>query len=270
MRPVNLIPSDERRGQRTAMRGGPAAYIVVGALLAALAGVTVLVITDNQISDRKAEVAQLKQEDAVAKARAQRLAAYTQFGGVRDQRVATVTSLADSRFDWERVMRELSLILPDDVWLTSLTGKVSPSVQIEGEANIALRSSIQGPALELVGCASGQEAVARFVSALKDIDGVTRVGVQSSLLGEQQAAGDAAPVISDAAANTSGCQTRDFVAQFEIVAAFDAAPTAVTGTDAGVSPTAPAPSTTDGVVPAATSTTTTPTSTPASTPASGG
>ena len=52
------------------MRGGPPAYIVVGALLAALAGVTVMVITDNQISDRKAEVAQLKEQTAVAEARA--------------------------------------------------------------------------------------------------------------------------------------------------------------------------------------------------------
>jgi Tfp pilus assembly protein PilN len=264
MRPVNLIPSDERRGERTPMRGGPAAYIVVGALLAALAGVTVLVITDNQISDRKAEVAHLKQQEAVTKARAQRLAAYTQFGGVRDQRVATVTSLADSRFDWERVMRELSLILPDDVWLTNLTGKANPTVQIEGEANIALRGSIQGPALELVGCARGQEAVARFVSAMKDIDGVTRVGVQSSQLGGQVAGGDAAPTLSGAGtSSTSGCQTRNFVAQFEIVAAFDAAPVAASGADAGAVPTAPVPSTTDGSAPASTATTsTTPTSTP--------
>ena len=52
-----------------------------------------------------------------------------------------MTSLADSRFDWERVMRELSLILPDDVWLTNLTGKASPAVQIDGEANIALRAA---------------------------------------------------------------------------------------------------------------------------------
>ena len=36
------------------MRGGPLAYIVVGALVAALAGVTLLVITGNQISERKA------------------------------------------------------------------------------------------------------------------------------------------------------------------------------------------------------------------------
>jgi Tfp pilus assembly protein PilN len=269
MRPVNLIPPDERRGERTAMRGGPAAYVVVGALIVALAGITVLVISGNQISDRKAEVARLTQQNAAVKARAEQLAAYSNFGGVRDQRVATVTSLADSRFDWERVMRELSLILPDDVWLTNLTGKVSPSVQIEGEANIALRATIQGPALELVGCASGQEAVARFVSALKDIDGVTRVGVQSSQLASQGSAGGSAPAISGAGATASGCQTRNFVAQFQIVAAFDAAPTLAATPDLGGSSTAPAPATTDGVVPAATQTTP-PTSAPTSTPAPGG
>ncbi|MGZ8665782.1 MAG: PilN domain-containing protein [Solirubrobacterales bacterium] len=255
MRPVNLIPSDERRGERTAMRGGPAAYIVVGALVAALAGVTALVITDNQISDRKAEVTRLKEQEAVAQARAQRLAAYTHFGTIRDQRVSTVTSLADSRFDWERVMRELSLVLPDDVWLTNLTGKANPTVQIEGEANIALRGSISGPALELAGCARGQEAVARFVSVLKEIDGVTRVGVQSSQLGSQGAGGDAAPSLSGVSTSTSGCQTREFVAQFEIVAAFDAAPVATAG--AGAVPSTPAPSTTSGAAPAST-----PTSTP--------
>ena len=40
-----------------------------------------------------------------------------------------------------------------------------------------MRAAIAGPALELSGCAKGQEAVAGFVTALKDIDGVTRVGV---------------------------------------------------------------------------------------------
>ena len=172
-----------------------------------------------------------------------------------------MTSLADSRFDWERVMRELSLILPDDVWLTNLTGKANPTVQIDGEANIALRASIGGPALELAGCARGQEAVARFVSALKDIDGVTRVGVQSSQLGGQSGGG-AAPTVSGTATSTAGCQTRDFVAQFEIVAAFDAAPTTATGTDAGADHRAGALDH-DGAAPASTpATTTTPTSTP--------
>lgn len=217
MRPVNLIPREERPGERKPMRGGPLAYVVVGALAAALLGVTVLVATGNQISERKAEVAQLESERSTVEARAQALDAYTQFHNVREQRLMTISSLADSRFDWERVMRELALVLPGDVWLANLTGTASPAVAPSGAANVSLRSSIPGPALEMVGCARSQEAVAGFVTALEEIDGVTRVGVQSSSLPSGSTEG------GDSAA-ASSCQTRDFIAQFQMVAAFDAAP----------------------------------------------
>jgi Tfp pilus assembly protein PilN len=242
MRPVNLIPTEQRHGQRAPMRGGPLAYIVIGALVAALAGVTLLVVTDNQISDRKAEIVQLERKDAAAKARAAKLDAYTQFRSVHDQRIATVTSLADSRFDWERVMRELALVLPSDVWLTNLTGTDNPAVTPDGAASVSLRTSVPGPALALIGCARSQDAVAGFVQALKDIDGVTRVGVESSALGSESGGGS---VSSGSASGGGGssCQTRDFIAQFQIVAAFDAAP--VVSTEAtGATEAAPAPEST--------------------------
>ncbi len=38
MRPVNLIPPEERRDGTAKLRGGPLAYILVGALAALLAG----------------------------------------------------------------------------------------------------------------------------------------------------------------------------------------------------------------------------------------
>jgi Tfp pilus assembly protein PilN len=216
MRPINLIPEEERRGQHAALRSGPVLYIAIGALVAALVGVTALVLTDNQISERKAEAAELHREDAAAKGQAERLAAYTAFRSLHDQRLATITSLADSRFDWERVMRELSLVLPSDVWLTNLGASVAPGVSIEGGGSSAasgLRGGAAGPALELDGCATGQEAVAGFVTALRDIDGVTRVGVQSSGVGEEGGGGA-----------ESDCRTRGFIVQFAIAAAFDAAP----------------------------------------------
>jgi Tfp pilus assembly protein PilN len=227
MRPVNLIPVEDRRDGHGPMRTGLVPYLLVGALVAALVGVTALVLTGNQISDRKAEVVQLKREDAAATARAERLAAYTQFNTLHEQRVATVTSLADSRFDWERVMRELSLILPANVWLVSLDATASPDATSGSEggggssSGANLRSSAPGPALEISGCASGQEAVAGFVTALKDIDGVTRVGVQSSELSEQA---EGAGATEGAGSGGSDCRTRDFIAKFEILAAFDAAP----------------------------------------------
>ena len=182
MRPVNLIPLEERRGAHAPLRSGPLAYILVGTLIAALAAVTSLVLVDNQIGEREAEVAELSREDKAAAAKVARLAAYTEFRSLSEQRVSTVTSLADSRFDWERVMRELALILPDDAWLTGLTATASAETGVSGGAGSGLRGSVPGPALELSGCAAGQESVAGFGTALKDIDGVTRVGVQSSEL----------------------------------------------------------------------------------------
>jgi Tfp pilus assembly protein PilN len=220
MRPVNLIPPEQRRGEHAQLRTGPVMYIVLGALGLLLIGVTMLVLTGNRISDGKAEVATLEREDAAAASKAERLTAYSQFKALSEQRIATVRSLADSRFDWERVMRELSLVLPGDVWLTSLTASATPSdsTGAEGGSASGLRGAIAGPALELSGCAAGQEAVAGFVTILKDIDGVTRVGIQTSEL----------PSKGNEAGSGSGggddCRTRESIAQFSLVVAFDAAP----------------------------------------------
>lgn len=241
MRPVNLIPSEQRQ-EHSAIQGGPA-YILVAALVAVLAGVTLLVTTNNQVSDKKAEVNKLQREVIAANTRSGRLSAYTGFASVRDQRVAAVTSLADSRFDWERVMRELALILPrGDAWLTELSGSVSPEVQAEGGGSVTLRASVPGPALELIGCAKSQDAVAGFISALKDIDGATRVGVQSSQLTDSAGSAEAT---TDAAGPGASSECEERTTKFEIAVAFDAAPAPPTATTEEVTveegPATPAP-----------------------------
>jgi Tfp pilus assembly protein PilN len=226
MRPINLIPPEDRRGDSAPLRTGPLPYIVLGVLVAVLLGVAGIVLVNNQISESKAEVAKLEGEDSIAAARAQKLSAYTNFRDMAEQRVATVQSLADSRFDWERVMRELSLVLPGNVWLSGLTASASPDAGVEGGGGGTLRAQVPGPALELNGCATGQNAVAGFVTALKDIDGVTRVGVESSELGEEEEESTGAS--TEVGANTSStgeeCRTREFIAKFAMVVAFDAAP----------------------------------------------
>jgi Tfp pilus assembly protein PilN len=226
VRPVNLIPPEQRSDGHKPMKSGPLAYIVIGALVAALLAVTLLVVTDNQISESKTEVAELQREQATIQARANKLAAYTQFHSVREDRVAAVVSLAESRFDWDRVLRELALVLPGDVSLDSLTGTAKPGVTPEGAPSLPLRASIPGPALEMTGCAASQDGVAGLIQALKDIDGVTRVGVESSSTGES------------GSAESSSCEGGTSVARFQIVIAFDAAPVP---TEAAPTEAAPAP-----------------------------
>jgi Tfp pilus assembly protein PilN len=245
VRPVNLLPPEERahvRGEQ-----GVLAYGIVGGLALVLLLVLFMVMTGNKIDDKNSELSALQAREQAAQAQAQALAPYAEFASLSQARDATVSSLAKSRFDWERVLRELALVLPENVWLTSVTGTVSPAVTVEGQAGNTLRGQAPGPALELIGCADGQETVAAFVAALKDIDGVTRVGLDSS---ELPVAGTTASGGDSAGGDSGDCRTKDFIAQFQIVVAFDAVPapestTAVPGT----------------TTPAATGTTTAPQST---------
>jgi len=266
VRPINLIPRDER-SDKAPIRTGPIAYLLVGALALALGAVTLVVLTNNKVSDHKAEIATLRQQETEARARAEQLAPFTSFSSVEQQRTATIESLADSRFDWERVMRELSLVIPGDVWLTDLSGSVGGGSTTSGSTSTSTTgdisadtSSISGPSLQITGCAAGQDAVAAFLSALRDIDGVTRVGLTSS----ERPSGDTTNASADSAggAGNTDCRTRDFIAKFEVVAAFDEVPIpqipeAAPGAPSTASPAAP---TTPAGSPPAAGTETTPAS----------
>jgi Tfp pilus assembly protein PilN len=232
VRPVNLIPKDERRGDRAAMRTGSFSYVLLGGLAVALLAVAVLALTSKQISDRKSEVAQLQQQEQAAQAKAQSLQAFVDFRAMQESRSATISSLAQSRFDWQRVLNELARVLPSNVWLVQLTGSVNPSVTPANDPGIQMRSSIQGPALELVGCTTGQDAVAGLVSNLEEIDGVTRVGLESSEANTSDSTSTAGAATTSDSGSGAGtdCRTRDFIVQFKIVVAFDSVPAPATAT----------------------------------------
>jgi Tfp pilus assembly protein PilN len=231
MRPVNLIPADERRGDRAAMRTGSFSYVLLGALAVAVLAVAVLALTSKQISDRETEVAQLQQQEAVATAKAQSLTPFIDFRAAQESRAGTITSLAQSRFDWQRVLNELARVLPTNVWLTQLGGTANPSVALSNGPSLTSRDSVQGPALEIVGCTVGQDAVAALVSRLQEIDGVTRVGVQSSERSDESGAVSDSSTGSDSSGGqVTECRTRDFITKFEIVVAFDEVPAPSTAT----------------------------------------
>ena len=218
MRPVNLIPPEERRGSERASKGsGALAYAIVGVLAIAVLAVGASTHFGNQISESETEVAQLEAQVAAANARAQSLTSFTSFQELRDNRVATIDSLAQTRFNWERVMRELARIIPENVAITNVTGTATPAVVVQDEAGIGIRDTVPGPALEVVGCSLGQRNVARFIAAIHDIDGVTRVTAAEGVRGDIETE-------EGTAATSSGTCGRSGDSAFEIVAAFDAIP----------------------------------------------
>ncbi len=249
MLPVNLIPPEDRRGETAPTRTGGLAHAVVAILGIALAAVIGVVFLDKSVADRAAEATRLEGQETALQARASSLSSFATFQQIRDARVATIDSLAKSRFDWERVMRELAIVIPAHVWLTNLTGTVAPGVEVENGASVPLRASVPGPAIELIGCGRSHRDVARFVAALQDIDGVTRVTAAEST--KPETATVASSSSADSIATGDECRTRNSVPKFQIVAAFDAVPaTASSGMDATptVPATAAAPTEADGGV----------------------
>ncbi len=122
MRPVNLIPPEDRRGERAPLRTGPLAYVLVGALAARLRRGLPAVSTGNSITEREASSPRWSRSSRRATARAA-LQRFTELRVARAAaRRATVDPLAQSRFDWERVLRELAFVIPADVWLSPADG----------------------------------------------------------------------------------------------------------------------------------------------------
>jgi Tfp pilus assembly protein PilN len=228
VRPVNLIPPEDRRGDHAPLRAGSLSYVIVGGIAAVLVAVVALVLTQNSITDRENEIAQLEVARDAATQRAQALAPYAEFASLQEQRELTISSLAQSRFDWERVLRELAIIIPADITLNNL--EATTSGQAEGGTESAAGVGT-APSMVMAGCAPSHDAVAAFVAALKDIDGVTRVGLDNSTK-----AGDAEGSGSAAAESGEGCTGPDKRTSFGLTAVFDGV---AVPADAAAAPAAP-------------------------------
>jgi Tfp pilus assembly protein PilN len=218
VRAVNLIPGEVRRG---GVRSGGSVYVLLGLLGVLVAGVAFNVLTNNTIADRRAQVDTLQEQVQAAQAQATQVQPYRDFAALAQARVETVRQLGASRFDWPRAFAGLSKVIPDNVWLTSLLGTVTPGVTVEGSASgttSTLRSSITAPAIEMTGCTTNHDSVARLISRLRLMDGVQRVSLADSAKADQSASGGG---------GGSGDDCRHGHAnfpQFDVVVFFDAPP----------------------------------------------
>lgn len=234
MRAVNLIPEDERGGRRGG--SGGAVYVVLGALALLVLLVGVLTLQRQSVEDKRTELATAEATATQREATAASLGSFTQFAALRASRVETVRSLASSRFDWSHSLREIARVIPPDVWLTSLQGTVVPGVALKagGAGNTStLRATSAAPAIEMVGCTTGQDSVARMLGRMRLVDGVSGASLQSSMKGAETSA---APAPSgDGASSASGdCRRgRARFPEFSIVIFFDKATGAVPTTAAG-------------------------------------
>jgi Tfp pilus assembly protein PilN len=254
VRPVNLIPADQRRG---AARPGAdtsspiRAYIVLGALGAALLCVLALVVTNNKINSKKEEVAKISTEAQSAKAQADALRPYGQFADLQQSRQSEINGLVVSRFDWERALRQLSLAIPRNVWLLSTAGTLSPGVEVEGGAGSGdisnMREKVDSPAFVLSGCTYSHHAVARMMVRMQNLDDVTDVQLAKSARKDEseQTGGTAVTAASDQSGQqqqeSQDCVGSQRITKFDMLVVFGGSAGSTTAAAAGVPSGAAAP-----------------------------
>lgn len=213
MNAVNLLPERNRPRKASAGGQGRGAYVVLGVLGALLIALLVYVMTLNSINSSKTQIGEAKAEAARLDAQANSLGAYGDFAKIKTERVQSVEQLAQGRFDWERLVRELAHVLPADVWLVNASAAASGADAPTGSATPAPTSAPgaaatpTGPTLTLSGCARDQSQVAVTLVRLRELQGASDVTLEHSTAGETSSPGAATPAPSSSGSGDTGCGT---------------------------------------------------------------
>ena len=179
MRAVNLLPRDE--GQRTIKKESLPVLIGAcsGVLVAALLG-AMFMMGSGKVAAQQRKLDDLNRiYQALPPPPVGPSAAQQQLAGEQSARVSALSTALTSRVAWDRVFREFSLVLPDDVWLTTLTAKspVSPLT------NVSTSSAGGAPSqFTIQGRTYSHDGVARLLSRLQVVPDLTNVQLQSSTL----------------------------------------------------------------------------------------
>jgi Tfp pilus assembly protein PilN len=188
VKPVNLIPQDQRRRQPTDT-GGKGAPIALGVLAALLAMVVGYVLTSNSVTDRKDKAEAASAEATRIEAQAGQQSSYTGFAQIAQTRMQSVASVAATRFDWERFMRELAHIMPEGSWLQTADASVTgdPAAAAAGVTSTTTPGATANsqPSANLIGCTPGQDDVAGMMVRLEQLYRVEDVQLNDSTIGSK-------------------------------------------------------------------------------------
>lgn len=180
MRAINLLPRDDaRRQQKTQW------IVLVPVVLAVLlaAGLSYgFLSASGKVKDKQAELASLQDVlQAIPTPDASKVQSQNALAADKQARVTALSAALSRRVAWDRVFRELSLVLPDDVWLATLSAKAPvPSSTATPPAPAAPGSSVAATQFTLDGYTYSHAAVARLLTRLAIVPDLVNVQLQQS------------------------------------------------------------------------------------------
>jgi len=195
MRAVNLLPKDSARRAGPPVPTAVAATVIGGLVLVSLMVSVLLLSAHGKVKSRELELAQKQAELAAIPVPAQsRLQQQDALVADKSARVAALNAALSKRIAWDRVLREFALVLPDDVWLLSLSATAPSSAAATPVAGTSSTSSSSTPILggqlgfSIEGYTYSHDAVARLLTRLAivpDLQQVQLISSQQAKLGNR-------------------------------------------------------------------------------------
>jgi Tfp pilus assembly protein PilN len=180
MRAVNLLPRDVAKRSFEAKRG--VVFGGVGGAALATAVLASMMISaggaasskQNELDAIRAQIAAVPRVPVIDTSEEDALAAE------KGARIGALSAALGGRIAWDRVLRQVSLVLPEDVWLTSLSATATATTAAAAPAPDATQAASAGSGFTLTGATYSQNGVARFLSRLAVIADLANVRLQSS------------------------------------------------------------------------------------------
>ena len=187
MRAVNLLPRDVERargeGSRTPL------LVAAGAAAAVTAAAVVLAMSAaGAADDRRAELAAVEEAIALVPGAGAPVASQAIVVQERTDRVAALAAALSTRIPFDRLLREISLVLPEDAWMTGLMASApassAPTTATPGGTPPAAVTTTQGVTIQ--GATYSHQSVARVLARLSVIPSLENVRLTASARVEPQ------------------------------------------------------------------------------------
>jgi hypothetical protein len=191
MRAFNLLPGEEAAAERRPRLGLAQVLVALLGLLVVAGLGTGYLFMSGRAADKQAQVDDLRVQLADLDVPSEAPAEEGEGDDVphasdAEARTSALAGALTGRVAWDRVLRQVTLVVPEDVGFTTVT-TVSPDAAAAGGTDPAAAPA-EGAAdsLTLAGQARSQEAVARLLARLGVIPELTEVQLQSSVAEPQE------------------------------------------------------------------------------------
>jgi Tfp pilus assembly protein PilN len=173
VRAVNLLPGDEANQGRKV----PPLPVLVGCVGTVLVTAVIAVLflsSSASVAKKQRALDHIQAEYAAMPAPAAASPVAAQLPQQRQTRVTALATALGERVAWDRLLREVSQVVPSDVWLLTLNA-LAPALNSASKTTPGTGKPLpQG--FVITGCTYSQESVARFLARLSvvpDLDSMT-------------------------------------------------------------------------------------------------